>query len=44
MKLFICFLFGHKPRGPVITNPIIYRCERCKEYIRFDQEQGWLRW
>lgn len=45
MKNLLCILFGHKPRGPVKTKPIIlYRCERCGDYIQFDREQGWQRW
>lgn len=40
----ICSLLGHVPRGPVLDNPVVYCCERCKLYIRFDSERGWYVW
>jgi hypothetical protein len=40
----ICWLFGHVARGPIILEPVIYRCERCKQTLQFNSKQGWVVW
>lgn len=48
MKRFLCWLIGHKPRGPVVVSGlpgyVLYRCERCNRLIRFNSEKGWMVW
>jgi hypothetical protein len=44
VKLKLCKLIGHKPRGPIRFGgggPTVYRCARCEAEIVFDQEHGW---
>jgi hypothetical protein len=42
IKILICWLFGHKPRGPVEMNPVLYRCDRCRQLMYFDLKRGWM--
>lgn len=52
MKHILCFLFGHKPRGPLEglihhsdrleLEELIYYCNSCDRAICFDRQFGWV--
>ena len=42
MRRALCFIAGHKPRGPTRTWPdVTYHCSRCHRSIIFEARKGW---